>query len=115
TTKGSKKRSLLGECRERFGGFDVLLVALLIALELLLLDGRKARAEQRRRERRAVAGAIDLALHFGGFQGELGVMRAFPCQPFRRAPGVRATQLLFRKGKCSTGRAVELHKGVGEQ
>jgi hypothetical protein len=38
------QRTLFSERGERLGGPDVLLIALLIALELLLLDGREARA-----------------------------------------------------------------------
>ena len=40
----SRSWTLFSECGERLGGLDVLLVALLIALELLLFDGSEAGA-----------------------------------------------------------------------
>ncbi len=103
-------QSRLGIPGDGLGRLDVLLVSLLIALQLLLLDRRQTRAQQRR----SLAGSSDLVLDLRDLQRKLRVVRALPRQPIGAASRVRRLQILLGERERPASRLVELFERLGK-
>ena len=107
------RRRSFGECGERLGGLDVFLVALLIALELLLLDGSEAGAQTAATScpcARSISSCTCAA-----FSAVLGIVSALPREPVGGPPRVRRLQLLLREWKRSARGRVEILERVRKQ
>src|SRR5204863_9714876 len=106
----SRSFRVLRERLEGLGDADVLLVAPLVAFELLSLDRVDARARDSGSTRRA-------RLLFGGSRLELvfGVVRALPREPLGRPRRVRRLEAIAAEWKRPAGRAIERRAVFGKK